>query len=206
MPARRGSYAKSVGRRKAILDAALDVFGRDGYRGGSLRQIAQRVGITEAAILYHFPSKPELLAAVLEYRDRLAFGVSPLDVEHPVEALAGLLRLMRHNASMPQVIALHTVMSAESLSTEHPAHDYYLERYEFIVARLTEILERGLADGVVRPEVDAARAARAIVALMDGLQVQWLTDPDIIDMAADLGAYIGGLLLPAAGWPPQMSG
>ncbi|MET8119912.1 TetR family transcriptional regulator [Micromonospora sp. NPDC005189] len=52
--------------RTRILRAALDLFGEHGYQRTSLRQIGERLRLTKAAILYHFPAKEHLLAALVE--------------------------------------------------------------------------------------------------------------------------------------------
>ncbi|WP_420853803.1 TetR family transcriptional regulator C-terminal domain-containing protein [Rhodovulum imhoffii] len=55
---------------QAILDAALEVFSRHGYRGSTLDQIAQEAGLSKPNLLYYFPSKEDihvtLLSAMLE--------------------------------------------------------------------------------------------------------------------------------------------
>ena len=51
--------------RERILQVALDLFGRQGYSGTSIRDIANRMGMTKAAVYYHFPSKENLLADIL---------------------------------------------------------------------------------------------------------------------------------------------
>jgi AcrR family transcriptional regulator len=51
--------------RTRILDAALDVFSEHGFDGSSLQQIADRLGLTKAALYYHFRSKDELLEALV---------------------------------------------------------------------------------------------------------------------------------------------
>lgn len=51
--------------RERILQVALELFGRYGYEGTSVRDIAEQMGITKAAVYYHFPSKETLLADVL---------------------------------------------------------------------------------------------------------------------------------------------
>lgn len=200
MKARRGPYAKSVARRDAILDAALTVFAANGYWSGSLEDIAQEVGVTKPALRYYFPTKSALFGAVLEQRDTLAFDVSPLDQEDPVEALRGLVRLTAHNLSIPGVIALHTKLSVEAMTEGHPAREHYVQRYEFITGRLTEILHRCAERGLLAPHVEPARAARAIVAMMDGLQIQWLTDSSSIDLVDDIARNIGDFLTPEAHW------
>jgi len=50
--------------RQRILDVALDLFTEQGYDGTSLRQIAERLGITKAALYYHFQSKEDILLAL----------------------------------------------------------------------------------------------------------------------------------------------
>ncbi|MGW4680751.1 TetR family transcriptional regulator [Micromonospora taraxaci] len=52
--------------RTRILRAALDLFAEHGYQRTSLRQIAERLRLTKAAILYHFPAKEHLLSALVE--------------------------------------------------------------------------------------------------------------------------------------------
>lgn len=53
------------GRKGAILAAAADVFSERGYDGGSMREIAARVGVTEPALYRHYPGKEALFLALL---------------------------------------------------------------------------------------------------------------------------------------------
>lgn len=57
--------AEAGNTRERILQVALDLFGRQGYSGTSIRDIANRMGMTKAAVYYHFPSKENLLADIL---------------------------------------------------------------------------------------------------------------------------------------------
>jgi len=56
--------AASVNTRERILDAALDLFTEQGFDGTSLRQIAEQLGVTKAALYYHFTSKDDILLAL----------------------------------------------------------------------------------------------------------------------------------------------
>ncbi|MEV6694790.1 TetR family transcriptional regulator [Micromonospora sp. NPDC051196] len=60
------TWAETDGTRERILRAAFELFAGHGYQRTSLRQIAERLGLTKAAILYHFPSKGHLLTALAE--------------------------------------------------------------------------------------------------------------------------------------------
>jgi AcrR family transcriptional regulator len=52
--------------RDAIRAVALELFSRHGYQKTSLREIAERLGITKAALYYHYQSKQALLLAIIE--------------------------------------------------------------------------------------------------------------------------------------------
>src|SRR5688500_12054658 len=83
----RGSYAKTGRTRAAILEAALGVFARGGYRKGSIREIAEAVGMSEAGLLHHFPNKSALLAEVLDLRDQHSLELVPIEGPEPLETL-----------------------------------------------------------------------------------------------------------------------
>ena len=63
-----GRLVRGEQRRREILRTAVEVFGEQGFRGSSLREIAARVGISEAGLLHHFGSKAALLTATIEER------------------------------------------------------------------------------------------------------------------------------------------
>ena len=200
MKGSRGPYAKSVARRDAILDAAFHVFATAGYSDGSLEDIATAVGVTKPALRYYFASKAELFVAVLEHWDLMARYVSPQNQLDPVEHLYGFVLLAEHNRTMPGIIDLHTRTAAEAVTDDHPARDYYIRRYEFLIFRITEALTRCRKRGLLQPGVDPAQAARYITAMWDGLQIQWRIQGDEVDVVADFEHYIGTLLTPDAHW------
>src|SRR5579863_9163351 len=51
--------------RTRILDVALELFSEHGFDGTTLQQIADRLGVTKAALYYHFRSKDDLLRALI---------------------------------------------------------------------------------------------------------------------------------------------
>jgi AcrR family transcriptional regulator len=177
-----------------ILDAALKVFAESGYRSGSLRNVADHVGMSEAGLLHHFPSKSALLIAALERRDEQTQEQFDFDPSHGVEILRSFVKLAEYNASTPGVVELFCTLSAEATSPEHPAHKYFTDRYA-VTRNVTLSAFRDLAEkGDLRPEVSPEAAARGVIALMDGLQIQWLLDRNSVDMAADLRSYLSTLV------------
>ncbi|CAH0220369.1 HTH-type transcriptional regulator SrpR [Microbacterium oxydans] len=192
--AARGEYAKTEARRKAILDAALEVFSESGYRSGSLREIAQRVGISEAGVLHHFTNKVALLEAVLDHRDDRSRELVPLEFDDGARMLRGLVRLAAYNASVPGVVELYCTLSAEATSPDHPAHGYFVRRYEYVRRNIQRAFGELEAEGRLRSGMTPTRAAVALIAMMDGLQVQWLLDRTVLDMAEELRALISAFV------------
>jgi AcrR family transcriptional regulator len=188
-PSRRGPYRKTAARQQEILDAALAVFGRSGYRSGSIREIADTVGMSQAGLLHHFESKDALLTAVLRHRDersRRLFSRAR-GIDFLVSAVDAFRVTERGTAE------LYCVLSAEATAPGHPAHDYFTERYDWLRSVLTDAFGRMASARQLRAGVDPAAAARSTVAVMDGLQLQWLLDPASVDMAADLSAHFRAL-------------
>jgi AcrR family transcriptional regulator len=190
----RGSYAKTADRRREILAAGIEVFSASGYRSGSIREIAERVGMSQAGLLHHFSSKSELLAAVLEYRDdedRLRMRIQD---DQGIESIRALVQLAEHNAGVPGLVELHCVLSAEATAADHPAHDYFVNRYRWVHQFTKGALRRMHANGELVEGADPENVAYNLIALMDGLQVQWLLDRDSVDMAEEVRKYLRPLL------------
>lgn len=153
-------------RRDEILDGAAELFAEYGYHGASLRNISSRVGISHPGMLHHFASKDALLDGVI---DRLeAHAQAALDRVDElctdsstfVRALAEIWHPGSHG------IQLLATLDADAVSDDHPGrfrmarlrrvHEYILEH---CFTHLEEL-------GVLRKDVDAAFAARVMLALV----------------------------------------
>ncbi len=176
-------YAKGRAKREEILDSAVAVFGEIGYRSASLREIAGRCGISHAGLLHHFHTKEALLLAVLQRRDEREAAHAPAE-GGGVDELRRTLDGVSQTATQRGIVELFTTLSAEATAPDHPAHAYFADRYRNVVAHLARAYRLAGAEGALRPGVDPVTAARELVALLDGLQVQWLYDPEGVDMVA----------------------
>jgi len=177
------------------VDEALEVFSRTGFRGGSLREIAKRVGVTPAGLLHHFADKEELFAEVLRQRDEKVRQAAGDPAEHTL--LAQARRVVAHNRASRGLTSLYAIVSAEATDSEHPSHADFAARYRDRATEAEAILRLGQADGEVRDDIDPALAARLISGVMDGIQLQWLLD-DTVDMVALFDEFVRGYLLPPA--------
>ncbi len=191
-------WKKTAKTREDILDAALTTFGSRGYNSGSLVDIADQVGMTHAGVLHHFGSKDQLLLAVLAHRDLV--GVRDLEGAHlpgGAALLEHLKRTARLNAGQPGLVQAYAVLSAESVTDDHPAKEWFRERYEGLRASIREaVLAEWGEQGELAPESVEAAAA-AVLAVMDGLQIQWLLAPDEIDLG-EMSAFAIDAIVAAA--------
>ena len=178
------SRPETLVRRREILDAAIDIFGAKGFTGGTLQDIADQVGMTHAGILHHFGSKDQLLIDVLEHRDRT--DVVDLEGQHipdGIELFRHLVRTAFANARRAGIVQAYAVLSAESVTDGHPGRDYFEARYRTLRSEVAAAFRLVCAERGVEDPGAIDQAAASILAVMDGLQVQWLLDPSAVDLA-----------------------
>jgi AcrR family transcriptional regulator len=174
-------------RKEEILEKATQLFGEHGFQGTTLDLVAKAVGLTEQGVLHYFPSKVHLLQGVLEYRDQKEIERTSELIERDHNTLPNLIEqlddVVIQNEKVPGLIQLFTVLVSESIRSDHPSHDYFVDRYR----RAREIYVREFLKvnkAELRPDINFNELASLIMAVMDGLQIQWLLDPDKVDMGA----------------------
>ena len=223
-PARRRGpgrpRAGSEDKRVRILNEAVVLFGEHGYAGTSLADIANAADISKAGLLHHFSSKDELFAKVLERRDRedalsilvespavedtvgnvdtLEVAAAPdVDVD-PWALLDRYIELLERNVAHRDLTAIYTATAVSVLDAAHPAHRWMADHLNGAVERFESSFEAGKAAGLVDPQMPSRLVARSLVALTDGLQLQWLcsTTPETAasealgtDLVAEIRLY-----------------
>lgn len=190
----RGAYAPGRLRREEILRAASELFAAHGYRGASLALIAERVGMSAPGLLHHFPTKEDLLIDLLAMRQEADVErLRKLTSEEGQGILDALLVLAARNAETPGLVRLFTVLAAESVDEGHPGHAWFVARYRRVRQSLAQQLRDEQRAGRVRDDVEPELTATQIIAMFDGLQLQWLLAPQEVDMVAALGDFLRAL-------------
>jgi len=169
------------------------VFARAGYRSAALATVADAADLTQPGLLHHFPSKERLLTAVLAARDvDDTARMREVWSRNGHDTLAALRDLVAHNATRRDLVQLFTVLVGEAVSAGHPAHPYFVTRYERVREATRSRLAANQADGVFRADLDPAAVATLLIAVMDGLQIQWLLNEQI-DMVAPFELFVAVL-------------
>lgn len=170
-------------RRAGIIDSAADVFGRLGFRQGSLKDVAAASGLTVQGVLHYFGSKEEVLMAALERRQE-----ERSEVTDNIRDTEGVIAFMRHalaeNLRQGGFMRLFVTLAAEATDPEHPAHAHFVGRYANTFSEVRQAYMDDVAAGRAAADLDPGRAAEAIIAICDGLQLQKLLRPELDLLAA----------------------
>lgn len=190
-------------RRRQIVETAAELLGEKGYKGVTLREVADRVGISQPGLLHYVGNKAGLLSTlVTDLYDVdgtpdvfLRSGRRGSDPGHP--HLPAYFRfLVEHNAAQPQLVKLYTVLQTEAVDPSHPLHDYFVTRPSRVwesYSRFPWALPPGLdwagdMPGLIRMSLEA----------MDGIQVRLLHLP-LIDYVDEWSRF-EAILFPLPQW------
>lgn len=169
-------------RRLQIVQAAVKTIATKGYWGMSLQNIADEIGITEAALYHYISSKDDLLNMALtdyydtpdadEYNARTATAT---DVDgHRVSFYPRYcLNILLYNLQRPEMVQLFSVLNGEALLPDHPAHFFFVSRHQ----RNWEMVRS--MNWVLPASYDEKRFYHLYtlaMSAMDGLQYRWLGD------------------------------
>jgi AcrR family transcriptional regulator len=154
--------------RDRILDAASDLFYRDGYHAVGIDTIVERSGVAKMTLYRHFPSKDDLIAAYLEranaeFWDWLDGEIAAVDGAKA--KLLGALEATAKLATSPKCLGCtFQAAASEFPELEHPGHEVALAHKRRVLDRLA-----GLArDAGLR---DPNGLAAQLLLLMDGAWV-----------------------------------
>lgn len=184
----RGPYAKTAKLRARAIEIGIELFGSSGYNGATLTEVADRLGMSLTGLQHHFPDKDALLTAVLEERDRR--DAARIENRSTLDGLENLIVMLSESEQSPGLIELQCVLAAEATSADHPAHAYFQHRYASLRAGATEAFAELAEQGQLSPVTTPESLATMVIALVDGLQLQWLLHPDAIDVEAEVRTFI----------------
>ena len=176
-------------RRRQIVDETTRLIGERGFWALSMQEVADACGLTVPGLLHHVGSKDGLLLAVLDHRDEEDFislaeqlGVDLHDWRGPWPSQVSLPQaceaLVRRNATQPEIVRLYLRAAGRVAGARPPG---------------LHLLRRAPAAGAARDSPrwptdwtpDPMSLARQVTAMMDGLQIQWLRDPETTDLVAE---------------------
>lgn len=175
--------------RQRILSAAADAFAREGFNGSSLERIARAAGLTKPGVLHHFGSKRELLGAVLDARTDEALLKAGRD-RTSLNVLDTLLIVARRDVADDTRTRCFAVLLGEAVAHDSPVADWFRDHHAQLTEEIGAAIRAAGSGGSARTDIDPDALAAEAVAVMDGLQIQWLLGGDAEDYLARLEGYL----------------
>ncbi len=179
-------------RRQEIVEATLALLATTPIHGITTREVARRVGISQPALFRHFRSRDEILEAVVAHTrgqlDGLA-GEVLQPARPPLEALAALLRsVVGHVRTHPGVPRL---LFYDAASVDEPCYHQPLRHLVSSQrALVSELVREARRSGEVSESIDPERAGRLLVALIQGVLLQWQLSGRGADLAEQADALL----------------
>ena len=139
-------------RKQRIINAATHLFAEQGFDGTSTLQIAEKAGVTEPLIYYHFKGKEDLFSHIMENSFReYFFGLNSLKREPNTqfERIEGLIDFhFRFVEEMPDETYMGlTICPAKLTDPEHICTKMVQRQMDLLNAYLTDCLEMGIESG-----------------------------------------------------------
>ncbi|MEV7287060.1 TetR/AcrR family transcriptional regulator [Streptomyces sp. NPDC093252] len=188
-----GSYAAADARRAAIIETATGLFADQGFHRTTLGEVARATGVSQTGLLHHFKTKDSLLLAVLSARDRQEMRHFGPPTNGLRAHLAHILDVLTEEAATPALTRLFLTTAGEATAPEHPAHDYFRRRYTLMCENNARAVTASMTAGEVRQDTDPQAVGRTLVAVTDGLKLQWLLSPTF-DLVTETRLHFDALL------------
>lgn len=199
--ARVDDGARSADARRRILAVAAKAIARDGISGLRVEEVAAAAGVSTPLLYYHFGSRPGLVNAAFEFASEQAPSTAlrvASDSRSGYEALEdALLAELDDSAHVRDYAIVWGEVSAAAVFDEdlRPAVRRVSDGWRDTVAGA---IERGIADGSIRDDIEPDAAAELLIVLVDGFCVRWLAGSLDLSRARDLLRFALERLRPQA--------
>jgi AcrR family transcriptional regulator len=179
-----GERLKGDERRRVIIDAALALFARKGFRGTTTKEIAEAAGCSEATIFKYFTSKDELYSAILEVKSAIEETLAKATEAAAKGDDAGVFRAVGLEALIrtEQDPSLMRLLLYSALEGHELSHFFFESKVRHLHEFLSNYIEQRITDGVFRP-VNPLLAARGFV----GMVVHYLLIHEIFGVKRPVG-------------------
>jgi AcrR family transcriptional regulator len=180
MAARRTQAERREGAERGLVQAAIAVVANRGVRAATFEAIGEESGYSRSLVTQRFGSKQGLIEAVIAYlHEHLdsMLGERRIGAMSGLDAVLGYMDQFLIDLSSNGESRAYFMLLAAAVADASTLRELFAAEHERVRERLADLLERGKADGGVRPEIDASAAALMIGSLQVGLSIQMLVDP-----------------------------
>ena len=182
--------AEAAVTRATLLKTALTVFSTKSYTAATLDDVAKAANVTRGAIYWHFKSKADLYNTLIGEFSARGAGV----VQQAVSEGGTLIEILRRifirlctvieeDRELRSVMELTLFKTGLDLELQ-AGRRKQIEAGNALLKGITEAMGQGIAQGVLRDDIDAADMARAFIAFQNGAIQLWLLSPKSFSLKA----------------------
>ena len=195
--------AKSTDKYERILEAAITVFAEQGFHQATISQIARKAGVADGTIYLYFKNKDDIMVNFFDQRTKRAFSRFREAVEDAGDAREKLTVLIRTHLNEFQLNRdMAVVYQSETHRNNRSCETQIREMSKMYLDIVSEIVEQGQQEGLVRKDLYLGLVKRFIIGAVDEVINTWLhssTEYDLSSMAEPLV----DLFLRGVGHPDQ---
>ena len=169
----RNSQIKGLTRKEQIINAARKLVIKRGSENITVRQIAEEVGFSEAAIYRHFKSKKDILYLLIESIEANLISDLESTARPELDRLENILMSHLSAVEMRRGISFQVIAEIVSLGDKQ-LNKRINETLEKYIGKLEEILEEEIDKGNLRNDLDANAASVVIFSVIQGLSNLWM--------------------------------
>ncbi|MEI8095654.1 MAG: TetR/AcrR family transcriptional regulator [Spirochaetales bacterium] len=168
-------------RQSEILEASLQVIESEGLKGFTMRNIAQRIGFTDAALYRHFPDKGAIIGAIARlFRSNTLENLEAIRSNTSLNAVEKLeMFLMGRAREFETKRALTSILFSEELFRgEGEALNLNLSTLETHASQLHAIVSEGQAEGTLRKDLSPSHLVLLLTGPMKQMVSNWKSHAD----------------------------
>jgi AcrR family transcriptional regulator len=180
---------KKINSSERLLNSAMKLFVKKGYKGSSVAEITKDAGLTRGALYCHYETKADLAQEIIRlFEERFLENMIHHVGEQAGSALEKFEKMMRFNVwfagENPDLCLFMTVISAEMVGSHNRLEPYLKSVYQKWSEFIAGILKDGKRAGEFKREIDPQMMAWVIIGVHDGVLLQKEMNRETIDLQA----------------------
>jgi len=172
-------------KRKSIIDAAIEVFSRNGFQNSTISEIAQKANVAEGTIYQYFRNKEDLFFSIPIDKTKEFYG----ELELHLQGIKGSINKVRKfvwfyihhlqaNPEYARALMLEMRVNRNFIRTKT------YEAFRPMTHRILEIIEEGQEEGAIRKDVDMYTIRHLILGSLEHIVTRWVLKDEKYDLLA----------------------
>ena len=182
--------SKTNGKYHRILEAAIKVFAEQGFHQATISQVAREAGVADGTIYLYFKNKEDIMANFFGYKTKQVFGRFRDEVDKADNARDKLrLLIKRHLEEFQRDRNMAVLYQTETHRFSRMCEDQIREMSKMYLDLVSEIVEKGQDEGLMRKDLYMGLVKRFIIGAIDEVINTWLHSGgsyDLVSMADPL--------------------